>query len=215
MRQEFGIAHGADVLRGMRTERVIERSHDQLSTFGLMSDTTKTAITNLVYQRIDQDLISRTDSDYPVLRLNERSAEVLRGEREVWLLPQRKKKAAVKRSAHEKEAWDGVDRDLFEHLREVRLRLARERGGPPYVGFGDATLRDLASAKPDSPDQFLKVHGVGAKKLADFGEIFLNAIVDFSTGATNTAETGAGDSLQSEPESAQDESCETNLHGYS
>ena len=206
VQQQYGIAHIADVLRGMRTDRVVELSHDRLSTFGLMSDTTKTAITNMVYQLVDQDLVTRTDSTYPVLQLNQRSAEVLRGEREVWLVPQRKKKASVTRTAHEQEAWEGVDRNLFEHLRDVRLHLARERGVPPFVIFGDATLRHLASAKPTTPEEFLDVHGVGAKKLADFGEVFLGEIAEYGG---NTA------AMQNETDHTHDEDLETNAHGYS
>ena len=65
---------------------------------------------------------------------------------------------------------------MFAELRELRTRLAREKSVPPYIIFGDATLRDLARRCPDNEQEFLQIHGVGEKKLQDFGQIFLETI---------------------------------------
>jgi ATP-dependent DNA helicase RecQ len=72
-----------------------------------------------------------------------------------------------------------VDSDLFDVLREVRLRLARERGVPPYVIFHDTTLRDMVERRPKTVDDLQEVYGVGVKKAADFGDAFLDAIRTF------------------------------------
>ena len=72
-----------------------------------------------------------------------------------------------------------VDADLFDALRLVRTRLARERGVPPYVIFHDTTLRDMVARRPQTIDDLHDVYGVGAKKAADFGDAFLDAIRTF------------------------------------
>ena len=77
-----------------------------------------------------------------------------------------------------------ADPDLFEALRDVRLRLARERGVPPYVIFHDTTLRDMAEHRPASLNDLHGIYGVGAKKAADFGEAFLEAIRRFCAATT-------------------------------
>jgi ATP-dependent DNA helicase RecQ len=84
-----------------------------------------------------------------------------------------------KRSRVETESWEGVDRGLFEHLRLVRLRIARERGVPPYVIFHDTTLRELARLRPTSLETLRHVYGVGARKADDLGEIVLEAIREY------------------------------------
>ena len=76
----------------------------------------------------------------------------------------------------ERESWEGVDRDLFDALRALRLEIARGRGVPPYVVFHDSTLREMARAKPRSLSALLHVPGVGARKAEDFGQQFLDAI---------------------------------------
>jgi ATP-dependent DNA helicase RecQ len=70
----------------------------------------------------------------------------------------------------------GVDRQLFEALRTLRLSLARERGVPPYVIFHDTTLRELARHKPTTVEALRHVYGVGARKADDLGEIVLAVV---------------------------------------
>ena len=77
------------------------------------------------------------------------------------------------------ESWEGVDRGLFEQLRNLRREIAQERSMPAYVIFGDATLRLMARIRPSTPETFRNVHGVGEKKLADLGPRFLAAIVTY------------------------------------
>jgi ATP-dependent DNA helicase RecQ len=73
----------------------------------------------------------------------------------------------------------GVNPELFDVLRTVRLRLARERGVPPYVIFHDRTLQEMADRRPSTLDDLHDIYGVGARKAADFGDAFLDAIRTF------------------------------------
>jgi ATP-dependent DNA helicase RecQ len=175
--ERFGVGHVVDVLRGADTERVRTLGHDALSTHGILKDAGKKELTSQVYQLIDQNLLERTSDEFPVLRLNERSWQVLRGEREVPFVPTKRKKK-VRRTKVETESWEGVDRELFEALRDMRRAIAGERGVPAYVVFTDATLRDLARIRPRSPEEMLSVHGIGEKKLADHGERVLALIAE-------------------------------------
>src|SRR5688500_9811886 len=81
-----------------------------------------------------------------------------------------------KRARVETEGWDGVDRDLFEELRVLRLEIARRRRVPPYVIFHDTTLREIARSKPKTVDEPRHVHGVGDRKAHDPGELILAAV---------------------------------------
>ncbi len=76
----------------------------------------------------------------------------------------------------ETEGWDGVDRDLFEELRVLRLEIARRRRVPPYVIFHDTTLREIARMKPKTVEELRHVYGVGDRKAQDLGELILKAV---------------------------------------
>ncbi len=176
--ERFGVGHVVAVLAGADTDAVRRWGHDQLSTHGLLSDMPRPALTNLVYQLIDQGVLEQRGDDRPILRLNEASWAVMRGQQEVKLLapaPTRAARAAQADAA----SWEGVDRGLFEHLRGVRTELARERDVPAYIVFGDVTLRDLARLRPASPTTFRQARGVGERKAEDLGPRFLDEIAAY------------------------------------
>jgi ATP-dependent DNA helicase RecQ len=172
--QRFGVGHIVDILTGANTERIRDLGHDALSTYGLLKDMQSKVVQNLVYQLVDQGALERTEGDRPVLRLGPKGAAILKGEREVRLREPAAPKAKL--AAHDKKSWEGVDRDLFEVVRELRREMAEERNVPAYVVFGDATLRDMARLKPTTRQAMRGVHGVGERKLASFGEPFVEAV---------------------------------------
>jgi len=180
--QRFGTGHVTAVLRGLPSEAVLARGHDRLSTFGLLSDRPAPEIKGYVEQLTSLGLLSQTDDGFPVLRVSSDGVRLLRDEtsRPGLALARQKrpeKEGTPRRSRVEAESWEGVDRDLFERLRAVRLRIARSRGVPPYVIFHDTTLRELARLRPASLDELKHVYGVGERKADDLGQEFLDAIV--------------------------------------
>jgi len=187
--ERFGAEHIVDVLLGANTERVRRWHHEQLSTYGLMTGTNRKTLTNMLYQLLDAGLLERTSEERPVLRLNDNSWAVLRGQHAVQLL---QPKVEVRKTRVDAESWEGVDRGLFESLRVLRRQIAEERSVPPYVVFGDATLRDLARVRPGSPHAFLKVRGIGERKLADLGPRFLEHIAAYCQAHQLRQETSGG-----------------------
>jgi ATP-dependent DNA helicase RecQ len=126
--------------------------------------------------------------NYPTLHLTEEGVRAMKGEVEVTLLLPKAPKASRKRGRRasleavaSEESLD-VDEALFEALRRLRRDLAAERGVPPYILFNDRTLAHLASAKPTDEAGFLAIKGVGQKKAADLGPVFLQAIRDHRAG---------------------------------
>ena len=181
VRQTWGTAHVTDVLTGKATEKVVASRHHELSTFGLLKEETSAAIRGYIEQLVGDGLLAREGDPYPVLRLTTAGASLLRGDGECQLYREVKPPASRKRSRSSvKDSFAvTVDSDLFDVLREVRTRLARERGVPPYVIFHDTTLRDMVERRPKTVDDLHEVYGVGAKKAADFGDAFLDAIRTF------------------------------------
>jgi ATP-dependent DNA helicase RecQ len=172
--ERFGVRHVCEVLRGAKTEGVLRHGHDRLSTFGLLAHLEQRTAENLVHQLLDQELLARTPGDRPVVTLNDRSWEVLRGSREVVLLEPRAGKARTTQA--DADDWEGVDRDLFERLRKWRRRVAEARGKPAWTILDDKALRAIARQKPASPAALLRCKGIGEKRLADFGTAILDLV---------------------------------------
>ena len=180
--QSWGVGHVIDVLRGRVTDQVTNRRHQELSTFGLLADIPIPELRGYLDQLIEQQLLLRTDGPYPVLQLTDDGVAALKGLATVELYRQPRAAPGQKRKRREPDdpaAWEGVDRGLFEALRQCRTDVARARGVPPYVVFHDNTLRDLARRRPTTSAELLEVYGIGARKAEDLGPTILEVIRDY------------------------------------
>jgi ATP-dependent DNA helicase RecQ len=124
--------------------------------------------------------MNESQDGYPVLMLNQESWRVLKGERKVEIA------ASLKRERRRKKGSASIDTSahdpLFDRLRALRKRLADEGSVPPYVIFHDATLREMSQRRVTSLDQFATIPGVGASKLAKYGEQFVREIREYLAG---------------------------------
>jgi ATP-dependent DNA helicase RecQ len=181
--QRFGAAHVANVLCGSENEQVTSRRHNELSTFGLLKDAAVPEVRAYIEQLIAQGYLRQTDDQFPVVALTREGVELLKNPSTAPGLALSRQRRIVRereqrRSRVEAEAWEGVDRDLFEKLRVVRMQIARSRGVPPYVVFHDTTLREMARIRPKTMDELRTVYGVGARKAEDLGQYFLEALAE-------------------------------------
>jgi len=188
--QRFGAAHVTNVLRGQGGDAVASRGHDQLSTFGLLRDATTPELRGYIEQLTSRGFLRQTDDGFPVLRLTDAGLRLLKDEGSaggLTLARQRRPDTnrLPRRSRVEAESWHGVDRELFERLRALRLEIARSRNVPPYVIFHDTTLREMARLRPTTVDALRHVYGVGERKAQELGPQFVAAI----TGSPSAAAT--------------------------
>ena len=167
--QRFGAMHVIDVLRGESTDKVGQRGHDKLSTFGIGSDRGAREWRAIVRQCIAHGLLEVDHDAYGALRLAGGSRAVLKGERSIPMRAWRETKRIAKTKIS-KELLSGAAQQLFERLREWRLDAARRHGVPAYVIFHDATLREIARERPQSLNALRDISGIGAKKLEAYGD---------------------------------------------
>ncbi|WP_280871809.1 DNA helicase RecQ [Streptomyces sp. MJP52] len=173
-RQKFGATQIIDILLGKRTAKVIQFDHDQLSVFGIGEDLAEGEWRGVVRQLLAQGLLS-VEGEYGTLVLTEGSAAVLRGERPVPMRKEPRKAPSARGERRAKAAAAVAElpeelQPVFEALRAWRGERAREQGVPAYVIFHDATLREIAAARPSSVEELRGISGIGEKKLATHGE---------------------------------------------
>jgi ATP-dependent DNA helicase RecQ len=161
-----GAGHVADVLCGSESEKVRKWDHDKLTAYGGGRSCSRKDWAEIARQLIEAGFLSRPNSGLPVLSVTPRGRE---------LLADRLTFSGALPTAP-KPADNNCDVVLFERLRVLRKRLAAERDAPAFVIFGDAALRQMARDYPQTPDDFLRVSGVGQSKLAEFGETFVSEI---------------------------------------
>lgn len=170
--QSFGFGHLQKVLTGVSDDRVVQRGHDKLSVFGIVGPEEARLLQPL--SRALQARGSLVATEHGGLRLGGDAKAILKGEKSVEIVqpptPERTGRRARGRGDNP------VGDPLFEALRELRRQLAAEAQLPPYVIFHDATLREMAAARPSSLAELGMIGGVGARKLEAYGDAFLAVI---------------------------------------
>jgi ATP-dependent DNA helicase RecQ len=178
--ERFGTVHVIDVLLGKTNERITTLGHNNLSTFGVGAERTKTFWQAFIRQAVAGGYLQIDIERFGGLRLSDRGRRVLKGgetfeyhEAAGFTLAAkaRKEKAVV-------ADLDGIDADLYAALKAVRRDIAQTRNVPAYVIFADKTLQHMCLLQPKSLDEMAKVNGVGPAKLKKFGIIFLEALAD-------------------------------------
>jgi len=174
----FGLNHVVDVLRGADTEAIRQRSHNELSTYGIGHDLKRESWQAIGRELLRLGLVECAPGRFATLSLTPAGLETLRTRTPVTLT---KQVDIAERAARSRIGAIACDELLFEQLRGLRRRLADERDVPAYVIFSDVTLREMARNYPATPTEFRRIPGVGEQKLKDFAEPFLSEIRAYLT----------------------------------
>lgn len=172
-----GLNHVVEVLAGANTEKIRKWYHDQLTTYGIGKDMPREEWAALGRQLIRLGHIEATADSFQTLSLSKMGLATLMNRTPV-MLPRVSVavKAGTSAGKVAKAGSIACDEALFEELRSLRKQLANEREVPPYVVFGDASLRHMCREYPRTEQSFLAIPGVGTQKLADYGAAFMGAI---------------------------------------
>ena len=167
VKRGYGVGMLVDVLRGSKNKKLLDLKLNEVSTYGIMKEYSKDNLTEFINTLIALGYLNY-GGEYPVVSLNNNSMEIVKGKRTVWIREHKINKASFT-----------VDNELFEILRRLRHEIAVGEKVPPYMVFGDSTLKELSSRMPVDKEQMLEVSGVGERKYDKYGQQFIEKIMDY------------------------------------
>ena len=169
--ESFGANYIINILRGSKDKNVLNRNHNKLSTYGIGMDLSKKQWQHLSRQLIRKGVMEL--GEYNILKLNNKSWEILRGRKTLFgtLFEEKSKMPVTQNIAY--------DSELFDILRKIRKELAEEENVPPYIIFGDKTLIDISVFYPQSKDSLMKMSGLGEHKIKKYGKLLLDVIRNY------------------------------------
>ena len=167
VKRGYGVGMLVDVLRGSKNKKLLDLKLNEVSTYGIMKDYSKDNLTEFINTLIALGYLNY-GGEYPVVSLNNNSMEIVKGKRTVWIREHKINKASFT-----------VDNELFEILRRLRHEIAVGEKVPPYMVFGDSTLKELSSRMPVDKEQMLEVSGVGERKYDKYGQRFIEKIMNY------------------------------------
>lgn len=175
--QRYGISTIVDCLKGSNNKNSKEKNLKNISTFGIMKDKSSKYIKDLIGVLVADGYIKVSGLKYPIFKLNEKSKQVLFSKKKIYIrdLKEENKKEKIDKFSEN----ISYDSNLFNNLKKLRLEISRKRNIPPFIVFSDASLSEMARLKPKNEKDFLKIKGVGDKKLKQYGKIFIEKIKEF------------------------------------
>ncbi len=181
VQERFGVNYVVEILLGAKTQLVLQRGHEKLSTYGLLKEIPKAQLRDWIYQLIGQGSLALEGTEYPILKLNANSKAILHGDAVPRLIRTvaATKTRERKQTAAPSEALAHADQALFEKLKAVRRKLASEQNVPPFVIFADTVLLEMSAQRPSELEGLLTVSGIGSVKLNAYGKTFLNTIKEY------------------------------------
>ena len=163
MKERFGMALVAEVLKGAKNKKVLHLGFDKLPTYGLLADRPLQDIKTLIQRLAATDYLHLTDGEYPVVKLTGAAIAVLKNETKVF------QKVTVQKKQE-------TDNTLFEALRRLRRTIAAREGVPPFIIFADSVLQDLSRYGPTDMEGMRQIKGIGDVKLNKYGAEFLQVV---------------------------------------
>ncbi|MFO0794344.1 MAG: DNA helicase RecQ [Candidatus Brocadiaceae bacterium] len=169
--ERFGINYVIDILQGAKNQKVLQNRHDTIKTYGVGKEYSQQQWHSFIRELIQLGYLKLDGDKYPILKLNEKSRNVLTGNEKVFLT-----KPEEKLKIHHVETDKEYDHALFDRLRSLRKRMADQEGVPPYIIFHDTSLKEMSVYYPQSLLALSNISGIGDQKLKKYGEIFVKEI---------------------------------------
>ncbi|MEM9636582.1 MAG: DNA helicase RecQ [Pseudomonadota bacterium] len=173
----FGAGHLIDILLGNETDKVRQRGHQALPTYGVGMEYDRRQWQAIFRQMMGHDLVRPDPERHGALRMTDAALPILRGAAEIALRRDSLRVAGTARRPAVKAMVSDEDAPLLSALKARRRAFAEAAKVPAYVIFNDRTLIEMAETRPRSLDEMARIGGVGAKKLERYGAAFLEVIV--------------------------------------
>ncbi len=181
----FGGGHLIDILIGNVTDKVQQRGHDTIPTFGVGKEYSRNEWQAIFRQMMGHDLIRPDPERFGAFRMTQIARPILRDEATIELRRDTIRLAKNTRRPAVKTLVSDEDAPLLSALKAKRRALAEEARAPAYIIFNDRTLIEMAEVRPMTLDDMAGIGGVGAKKLEKYGEVFLEIITGEAAAPTH------------------------------
>ncbi|WP_026895295.1 DNA helicase RecQ [Clostridiisalibacter paucivorans] len=182
LNEGFGITTVIQVLKGSKNKKVLGSGLDKVSTYGIMKDYSNSGLKEIIMSMISKGYIRITADKYPVLKLTNKSGEILKGKTRLYHkrhLIERRDTSKKEEVSIGRDIYD-YDKELFNKLKELRASISKDKEIPPFMVFHDATIKGMAAYYPQNKEEMLSINGVGNKKYENYGKLFINLINSYA-----------------------------------
>lgn len=191
--EKIGFTTTAEILKGIRSDEIVRNGYDKMKTFGIGEKTTLKHWRDYLLQMLQLGYIEIAYNEFNHLKITQSGYDVLFGKKEAELVvvkdtetkKENKLKAILFRPSKTIQPQStnvsvgNEEKALFDSLRKVRKEIADENSWPAYIVLSDRTLKEMATSRPKTIDDLYGIFGFGERKIKNFGQRFVNAILEY------------------------------------
>jgi ATP-dependent DNA helicase RecQ len=188
--QRFGINVIIATLLGRKQAKLSANNMINSSFYGKWSSENEAYLRHVINNLIIEGYLQQTNDKYSIVKINRLAHSIIKDDvRIIMKLPKRTEEdrsATKSKSNRKSEVLTSKGLELFDTLRQLRTNQAKEEGVPPYIIFSDKTLIDMCIKLPLDKSEMLMVNGVGEYKYEKYGQLFIDAIHEYTNGVKQT-----------------------------
>ena len=176
--ERFGLEHIGTVLMGMKNAHVESYGHDKLPVYGQGKDHDAAFWHSLLRQALLNGFLQKDIESFGIVKISAKGLDFIENPHAIKLTKDHNYEQEVQEEEEKEEEQQaaGHDETLFEMLKSLRKKIAKEKNLPPYVLFQDPSLKEMATTFPTKSDELAHIGGVGQGKAGKFGAPFLTMI---------------------------------------
>lgn len=169
------------VLVGKETPTTKSYKLEKSEFFGIGKETSDNYWKSIIRQATVRGYIIKDIETYGVLRVSKKGQNIISGkDKEPFLIAEDREYDLAQTKADsdqvQLQGGGGLDKVLFNQLKDLRKKIAQKQGIPPYTVFMDPSLEDMTVQYPITIEEIAKVYGVGEGKAKKFGKEFAEFI---------------------------------------
>ncbi len=176
VKEKFKADHIADVLAGKATSGVKAYSHHKLEIFGIGKDKDIRFWNAVIRQALIARFLLKDIENYGLLYLSDAGRDYLKDPQSFMLTQDHDYEESLEPESGEGITGGGVDTELFNILKDLRKKIAKESQLPPFVIFQDPSLEDMSIQYPITIEELQNCVGVGVGKAQRYGKEFIKLI---------------------------------------
>lgn len=180
VKEKFAMEHVVNVITGRLENNVKLHAHDKLEVYGEGSDHDARFWTAIIRQTLLAGLLSKDIETYGTLKVTEKGKAFLKKPAKIMVVEDNDYSNS---ESDEEDEFSGgtaaTDPVLFAQLKDLRKKIAKQKGVPPFVVFQDPSLEEMAIQYPVTLEELKNISGVGAGKASKFGKPFVELIAKY------------------------------------
>ncbi|WP_286044183.1 DNA helicase RecQ [Xylanibacter rodentium] len=165
IKENFRSDYVIDFITGRETEEILAHKHHTLELFGSGEDEDESIWSPLIRQALIAGYIKKDVENYGLIKITSEGKKFIKKVKPFMIVKDKEFNEDEDFVLEHDGGTSALDPMLNSMLRDLRKKVSKKMGRPPYVIFQDVSLEQMATDYPVTLDELKNIQGVGEGKI--------------------------------------------------